>query len=129
MLVRFAPYGAFSTLLGEPGGLLATGVPHGLRLEHDVRSFLYYANNAQRLTKTMLHSQVIWSTDVSNWEWEKPQFWPVQPTDAIVVLYPTLIFCLWRMVTDPRGFMLSTRPRESFWRENSLVALAIRRIR
>jgi hypothetical protein len=86
VLVRFAPNGYFLRLLGEPGGLLATGVPHGLRLEHDnVQSFLYHANNAHRVTKTTLDGQVIWSTDFSDWERERPHFWPIRPTDAIVV--------------------------------------------
>jgi hypothetical protein len=86
VLVQFAPNGYVSKLLGEPGGLLAKGVPHGLRLEQDrFQSFLYHANNAQRVTKTKLDGQVIWSTDFSNWERERPHFWPIRPTDAIVI--------------------------------------------
>jgi hypothetical protein len=36
------------------------GIPHGLRLDHDkLQSFLYHANNVQRVTKKTIDGQVI----------------------------------------------------------------------
>lgn len=88
-LVRFASDGTKGAMLGlkGPGGL-SRGTPHGLRIEHDEaqgKSFLYHANNNQLVFKTTLDGDIIWTADLSDWETKYPQYWPVKPTDAIVV--------------------------------------------
>jgi hypothetical protein len=86
-LVRFTGDGfGTATLIGDP--LLAQGVPHGLRIEVDTdakQSFLYHANNGQIVTKTTLAGKIVWMTNLNNWETEYPQYWPIRPTDAVVV--------------------------------------------
>ena len=76
-------------LLGSPGPIgLAAGTPHGLRTEHDKETgsaFLYHANNNQRVTKTTSAGEIIWSTSFSDWNVSHPEYWPIRPTDAIVV--------------------------------------------
>lgn len=88
-LVRFVPDGTNATLLGQPGpDGLSAGVPHGLRIEEDARTgqaFLYHANNAQKVIKTDLDGRVIWTADFSHWKTERPEFWPILPTDAVVM--------------------------------------------
>ena len=88
-LVRFSPDGRTGTLLGRPGpGGLAAGTPHGLKMEHDAvagRTFLYHANNAQKVWKTDLNGTVVWVRDFADWKTERPQYWPILPTDAVVV--------------------------------------------
>mmetsp|Transcript_13476 Transcript_13476/g.19863 ORF Transcript_13476/g.19863 Transcript_13476/m.19863 type:complete len:379 (+) Transcript_13476:59-1195(+) len=68
-------------LLGG-ASLLSKGVPHGLRLEGN---YLYHANNAQRVTKTDLDGDIVWSIDLSRWKTLYPMYWPIVPTDAITV--------------------------------------------
>jgi len=73
-------------MLGDPK--LSLGVPHGLRIENDDKqqqSFLYHANNAAIITKTTLTGQVIWMSNFTNWKTLYPQYWPLSPTDAVVV--------------------------------------------
>lgn len=88
-LARFTPDGKTGTLLGKPGPEgLGNGVPHGLRIEHDAvrgQTFLYHANNAQRVTKTTIDGTIVWSVSFADWQTTKPQYWPIIPTDAIVV--------------------------------------------
>lgn len=82
-LVRFSK-ARLPQLLG--GGLLSRGIPHGLRFEQDGDTkYLYHANNEQRVTKTTIDGDILWSTDFSDWETRYPQFWPILPTDAIAV--------------------------------------------
>jgi len=84
-LVRFSPTFEAS-LSGHP--LLSQGVPHGLRIEHDPKvkqSFLYHANNAATITKTTLDGNIIWMSNFSSWQSQYPQYWPILPTDAVVV--------------------------------------------
>merc|ERR1712232_1000324 len=67
---------------------LTTGVPHGLRIEHDPvtkESYLYHANNDAKIIKTKLDGSVIRTTSLKSWQKEKPQYWPIKPCDAIVV--------------------------------------------
>ena len=89
VLVKFSPDGKTATLLGEPGPAgLSGGVPHGLRIEKDAdagKKFLYHANNKQRLIKTDLAGAIVWDVDLSDWKTKYPQYWPILPTDAIVV--------------------------------------------
>lgn len=89
VLVKFAPDGTNATLLGKPGPEgLSGGVPHGLRIEEDPatgKGFFYHANNAQKVMKTDLEGNIVWTADFSQWKTQKPQYWPIKPTDAIVV--------------------------------------------
>jgi len=85
-LVRFSSELQTATLIGDPK--LSLGTPHGLRIENDKKankSFLYHANNAATVTKTTLSGEIVWMTDLSGWKTEYPQFWPIRPTDAVVV--------------------------------------------
>jgi hypothetical protein len=85
-LVRFDNGLQRATLIGDPK--LALGVPHGLRIENDKQAnqwFLYHANNAQIITKTTLQGAIVWMANLSNWETLYPQYWPIRPTDAVVV--------------------------------------------
>ena len=88
-LVRFSPDGSSAELIGKPGASgLSAGTPHGLHIEHDEAvgaSFLYHANNQQIVSKTDTNGQILWRTNFSNWKSEYPQYWPIMPTDAIVV--------------------------------------------
>eukprot|EP00927_Polykrikos_kofoidii_P062127 TRINITY_DN56942_c0_g1_i1.p1 TRINITY_DN56942_c0_g1~~TRINITY_DN56942_c0_g1_i1.p1 ORF type:complete len:424 (+),score=62.33 TRINITY_DN56942_c0_g1_i1:85-1356(+) len=86
VLARFDPDGTNGKMLGEAGfNGLSAGVPHGLRIEETADgAFLYHANNAQKVIKTDLDGKIVWTTDFSAWKTEKPQYWPIQPTDAIV---------------------------------------------
>lgn len=89
VLVRFSPDGTTASTLGErgPEGLSA-GVPHGLRIEEDThtgQAYLYHANNAQKVIKTNLDGAVVWVADFSHWKKEKPEYWPIAPTDTVVV--------------------------------------------
>jgi hypothetical protein len=82
-LARFSGNGNEVSLLGiaGPDGLSA-GTPHGLRLEEE---YLYHANNVQRVTKTNLDGEIVWTTSFTEWNVSYPQFWPILPTDAIPV--------------------------------------------
>lgn len=88
VLVHFSPDGKNATLLGAKGaGGLSSGVPHGLRIEKDTdgKKYLYHANNKQRIVKTDLAGTILWDVDLSDWKTKYPQYWPILPTDAIVV--------------------------------------------
>jgi len=89
VLVRFSPDGSDATLLGQPGPEgLAAGVPHGLRFEYDAKanqSFLYHSNNAALVIKTTLEGKLVWKADLSDWNRTHPHFWPIRPTQAVVV--------------------------------------------
>jgi hypothetical protein len=85
-LVRFSDGLQTATLIGDPK--LSLGVPHGLRIENDKiakQSYLYHANNAAIVTKTTLSGEIIWMTNLTNWETLYPHYWPIRPTDAVVV--------------------------------------------
>jgi len=85
-LVRFSNNLQTATLLGDPR--ISLGVPHGLRIEHDEtasQSFLYHANNAAVVTKTTLTGTIVWMSNFSDWEHLYPMYWPLRPTDAVVV--------------------------------------------
>jgi len=74
------------TAIGEPS--LSAGVPHGLRIEHDKeagKSFLYHANNDATIFKTDTNGKIVWKANFSNWQQDKPQYWPLKPTDSIVI--------------------------------------------
>lgn len=81
VLIRFEEKATQPQLLGS-STFLSRGVPHGLRIEGN---YLYHANNAQRVTKTNLNGDILWSTDLTDWETRYPQYWPILPTDAIAV--------------------------------------------
>jgi hypothetical protein len=75
-----------ATLIGDPK--LALGTPHGLRIENDkkaMQSYLYHANNAAIVTKTTLAGEIMWMANLTNWETLYPHYWPIRPTDAVVV--------------------------------------------
>jgi hypothetical protein len=85
-LVRFSDGLQTATLIGDPK--LAIGTPHGLRIENDMKAnkwFLYHANNAHIVTKTTLDGEIVWMTNLTDWQTMYPQYWPILPTDAIVV--------------------------------------------
>lgn len=85
-LVQFSNNLRTAKILGDP--LLSLGVPHGLRIEHDElaqQSFLYHANNEAIVTKTNLFGDIVWLANLSNWKTLYPKYWPVKPTDAVVV--------------------------------------------
>jgi hypothetical protein len=85
VLVRFSKT-ELPQLLGDAGGILSSGIPHGLSFEYDRGvKYLYHANNAQRVTKTKVNGDVVWTTDFSDWETRYHQYWPIRPTDAIPV--------------------------------------------
>ena len=87
-LVHFEADGSGGAMLGVPGiDGLSSGVPHGLRLEDDGgKLFLYHANNAQKITKTAAETgEIVWTADLTHWNQAYPQYWPVKPTQAIVV--------------------------------------------
>lgn len=89
VLVKFKPDGTKGLLLGAKGRTeLTTGVPHGLRIEHDPvakESYFYHANNDAKIMKSRLDGSVMWTADLKHWQQEKPQYWPIRPCDAIVV--------------------------------------------
>lgn len=88
-LVRFDPDGTNAVMLGLPGPSgLSRGIPHGLRIEHDPRdntTYLYHANNAASVFKTDLSGNILWEANFSSWQEEMPQFWPIKPTQTVVV--------------------------------------------
>jgi len=88
-LVRFQPDGSNAVFLGIPGPSgLSRGVPHGLRIEFDPAdnaTYLYHANNAALIFKTDLSGNIVWEIDLSSWQHEHPEFWPIKPTQTVVV--------------------------------------------
>lgn len=84
VLVRFSSLASRRppVLLGNNRTVLSSGVPHGLE-QHG--GYLYHANNAQRVTKTTLDGDVVWSTDLRDWATRYPEYWPILPTDVVVV--------------------------------------------
>jgi len=88
-LVRYAMDGTDPVQLGLPGPTgLSQGTPHGLHIEYDPvkdEEFLYHANNAQKLFKTNLNGDILWITDFTGWKTEHPQYWPILPTDSVVI--------------------------------------------
>jgi hypothetical protein len=88
-LLRYASDGSGPVQLGLPGPTgLSQGTPHGLHIEYDPvkeEEYLYHANNAQKLFKTNLNGDILWETDFSNWKTAYPQYWPILPTDSVVI--------------------------------------------
>ena len=88
VLVRFKKDGGqyVGEAIGDPA--LASGVPHGLRIEHGADAsdtFLYHANNDATIFKTTLEGEIVWKRNLSAWEQERPDFWPLKPTDSVVI--------------------------------------------
>eukprot|EP00494_Astrolonche_serrata_P005186 UN05202 len=82
-LVSFSLDGKNSKMLGIKGPTgISSGVPHGLRKEYDPTTnemYLYHANNQQMIFKTKTDGSIIWATNLTNWQTDHPEYWPILP--------------------------------------------------